>query len=90
VNTRQIAKKLLTLLRRRGGAALAALPQQIQHHARTGELPPDPLARTHLELTEATTAAMDASVGGDGHGRACEAYAEALERWEQARKENGL
>lgn len=90
MNGRQIAKKLRTLLRRRGGAALAALPQKLQEHGRTGEPPADPLAKAFVAMNAAALAAMDSSIGGADHQVACEAYGVALDGWSTALKESGV
>ena len=90
MNRRSIQGIIRRVLRRRGGAALAALPQQLQEHARTGQPPADPLAKSYIALTESALASMDQSIGGDEYTAACEKYIVALENWQRTLKENGV
>lgn len=90
MNHKCILQTIRRALRRRGGVSLAALPEQIRRHAETGEQPTGPLAQRFITLTESALAAMNASVGGDGHQAACEAYSKALGGWNTALKESGV
>ncbi len=90
MNRRSIQRMIRSVLRRRGGTALAALPQKLQEHGRTGELPADPLARSYIELNTAALVVMDQSIGGAGHEAACREYEQRLADWQRALREAGI
>lgn len=86
----KINRLMTTVKAKMAKAMLARLPQQLQRYAETGERPDDPLAGSYVTLTESALAAMDSSVGGDGHDEAVIGYERALSRWRQELKGAGL
>ena len=70
--------------------ALARLPLRLQRYADSAELPDDAMAAAYVTLADAAALAMDASIGGADHDRACEKYEQAHANWKDALREAGL
>lgn len=84
MNARHIRTKLRALRRKRAAVLLAGLTEQLRQHGNTGELPPDAMSRTFVELSRTAQTAMDLSIGGGpGHDQACRDFEAAYERWQE-------
>jgi len=90
VRMQKIEKTIRRVRHRLGRAKLAQLPQHLQAYAETGEQPKDELAANYVQLTMSALAAMDSSIGGEGHEVDCLRYQESLDAWNTTLRRAGL
>jgi hypothetical protein len=87
MNIRTIRTKVRNFLKRRADDTLSRLPREIRRFGASGVMPVDPVARAYVALTTASLAAMDGSIGGDGHDAACRRFQEKYDSWQGTLKE---